>query len=105
MKKRLKFVSNSSSSTFIIRKSGLPSTAFKAISDFFEKYDGHGNTDFDQKSIDTLFLKGELESHWGPEDSGTTYRELFEDILEKYDIDSVDYEIRYGEDVGEENLT
>lgn len=100
MKKREGFVSNSSSSSFIIRKAVLTKEQYKEVIDILEN--GEYATDYEE---DDRFIYGDAEAH-NPTWKSCCATQLTELMIEKYNFNNNDFDIKY-EDYpsleGEEN--
>lgn len=104
MKKRNGFVSNSSSSSFILRRSALSRRMTIKVGEFFKKHDGHFETCLDGNLKDDEYMTGDLDAHNTIEGESGTASVLFRDLLEEGGITSKDYCSRYEDYVGPEDL-
>ena len=93
MKIRNGFVSNSSSSSFIIKTEGLDPKVLTKIYHFFAESSAF-NTEIDREEDGYIF--GELEAHWASEcyDMYPSDENAFDDLMETYDVE---YVSRYGD--------
>jgi len=96
---RCSFVSNSSSSSFIIKKSFLKEKQLENLRAFFKKY----NNQFDSSITESEnFFEGEIEAHNSvfDDDSGTP-AELLEELIDSFKIPPKKFkyffDIKYGD--------
>ena len=116
MKVRSGFVSNSSSSSFILRKSALNPKEMNEIKEFFKLRDGWFNTEI--MGEDDKYLWGDLEAHNqasslgydeedkdedSPEDDDTASK-MFSDMMDDLSLTPEDYCIKYEDFVAPEDL-
>ncbi len=104
MKIRTGFVSNSSSSSFVIRKSALTEAQVAQIVEFYDKRNDYYCTGY--LKDDGTFISGDLESHntcerWeedgetGGFDDKDTACVLFGELIDSFGVSSEDYDQRY----------
>ena len=117
MKIRTGFVSNSSSSSFIIRKKSFKEEDLKKIRDFFKERKGSYNTELIGE--DSLYIWGDLEAHnidyndfdeedyEGPNDEETAHDLFYDMVIEMEKLTSPEvksFSCLYEESVTPENL-
>jgi hypothetical protein len=83
MKKRTGFVSNSSSSSFILRKSVLSEDQINELRSFFKKYDNSYNTSVEESSD---FFEGDVEAHNNFNDDESTASDLLVDLVDSFGL-------------------
>jgi len=93
MKKRIGFVSNSSSSSFVVRMKVLTPEQIEEIKAFAKKHEHWFETEIE---IGTEFIEGYLEAHNGTEEEDdSTALEIFSEMMDSYGVTSKDYATEY----------
>lgn len=89
MRLREGFVSNSSSSSFILRKDILSEENIAEVRDFVKKYDSYLDTRIHEED---LYFHGDLEAHTSVDESDNTPANKFRNLVESF---SVGIDMRY----------
>lgn len=92
MTKRDGFVSNSSSSSFVVRTSSLTPEQVDKVKAFASKHHRWFDTDI---TIGVEFIEGYLEAHNGVEDGGETAEQSFSNLMDAFGVTSEDYAREY----------
>jgi hypothetical protein len=93
MKRRNGFVSNSSSSSFILRKSALTKEQTQEIKALFRQHKDKGETSIAE---DDEFYRGDLEAHNAISDQCAPLHVLFADLMNNHGLAiGEDWDIEY----------
>ena len=93
------FVSNSSSSSFVVRKSALNEEQVSKVKEFANKHENWFETEIE---IGEEYIEGYLECHNGTEaENHETAEEVFTSLMDDFGVTPKDYAREYCGDIDE----